>query len=76
MNITEQYLIEHYFLQVVENRKTYYMKNNFILTKDPIYGWLVCHDMGGCFGTNCYIESTEELDRLYNESTGLNLEDE
>lgn len=41
MNITEQYLIEHYFLQVVENRKTYYMKNNFILTEDPIYGWSV-----------------------------------
>lgn len=75
MNITAHFLQVYNFLQAVENGKVYYMKHDFILTYDEIYGWLVCHDMGTCFGTDCHIETIEELERLYYESTGLNLAD-
>ena len=76
MDISVDYLCYFPFLQTVENGKVYYGKDNFIVTEDSIYGWLVCHDMETCFGTDAHIKTVDELERLYHESTGMFINDD
>ena len=76
MRITEQYLIEHHFLQTKENGKTFYMKNGVILVKDSTFRWLICHDMGISIALGCfYIETIEEFNHYYTECTEQNIDD-
>ena len=66
MKITKEYLLEDGFVPENYKGKTFFRKENYLVTYDEFFGWIPCNGDNYCCTVR--IDSVEDLQRLMDET--------